>query len=125
MHQFLKFTSFWNNTLHVSDGVSVHHQEFKTVHTATVTCQTDTVACLLSGTRWNESSILFPLASRQQVFLSIIRSSRLRRATGTCQTDTVACLLLGMRWNESSISFPLASRQQYPFDMYLLLYVQS
>ena len=24
----------WNNTLHVSDGLSVHHQESKTVHTA-------------------------------------------------------------------------------------------
>jgi hypothetical protein len=28
---------FWNNTVHVSDGLSVHHQEFKTVHTATGT----------------------------------------------------------------------------------------
>ena len=27
-------------TLHVSDGLSVHHQEFKTVHTATGLCQT-------------------------------------------------------------------------------------
>jgi hypothetical protein len=35
MHQFLKFILFLNNTLHVSDGPSVHHQEFKTVHTAT------------------------------------------------------------------------------------------
>jgi hypothetical protein len=26
---------FWNDTLHVSDVLSVHHQEFKTVHTAT------------------------------------------------------------------------------------------
>jgi hypothetical protein len=26
---------FWNDTLHVSDGLSDHHQEFKTVHTAT------------------------------------------------------------------------------------------
>jgi len=26
---------FWSNILHVSDGLSVHHQEFKTVHTAT------------------------------------------------------------------------------------------
>jgi len=26
---------FWNHTLHVSDGLSVHHQEFKTVRTAT------------------------------------------------------------------------------------------
>ena len=25
---------FWNNTLHVSDGLSVHHQESKAVHTA-------------------------------------------------------------------------------------------
>jgi len=30
MHQFLKFILFWNNTLHVLDGLSVHHQEFKT-----------------------------------------------------------------------------------------------
>ena len=32
---------FWNDTLHVSDGLSVHHQEFKTVHTATGICQTN------------------------------------------------------------------------------------
>jgi len=42
---------FWNNTLHVSDGLSVHHQEFKTVHTATGICQTDTAVYLLSSTR--------------------------------------------------------------------------
>jgi len=30
----------------------------------------------------------------QTVFLSIIRSSRLRTATGICQTDTAVCLLL-------------------------------
>jgi hypothetical protein len=45
---------FWDNTLHVSDGLSVHHQEFKTVHTATGICQTDTAVCLLLGTRWNK-----------------------------------------------------------------------
>jgi len=27
MHQCLKFILFWNNTLHVSDGLSVHHQD--------------------------------------------------------------------------------------------------
>ena len=27
---------FWNETLHVSDSSSVHHQEFFTVHTAMV-----------------------------------------------------------------------------------------
>ena len=42
---------FWNDTLHVSDGLSVHHQEFKTVHTAKSICQTDTSVCWLAGTR--------------------------------------------------------------------------
>jgi len=35
MHHCIKFILFWNDTLHVSDGISAHHQEFKTVHTAT------------------------------------------------------------------------------------------
>ena len=39
----------WSNTLHVSDGLSVHHQQFKTVHTATGICQTDTADCLLAS----------------------------------------------------------------------------
>ena len=50
MHQCIKFILFWNNTVHVSDGLSVHHQEFKTVHTTTGICQTDTAVCLLAGT---------------------------------------------------------------------------
>jgi len=67
MHQCLKFILFWNDTLHVSDGLSVHHQQFKTVHTATGICQTDTAVCLLAGTRWN----WYPLASRQQYLFDI------------------------------------------------------
>jgi len=51
MHHCIKFILFWNNTLHVSNGLSVHHQEFKTVHTATGICQTDTADCLLADTR--------------------------------------------------------------------------
>jgi len=35
MKQFIKFILFWNDTLHDSGGVSAHHQDFKTVHTAT------------------------------------------------------------------------------------------
>ena len=46
MHQCIKFILFWNDTLHVSDGLSVHHQEFKTVHTATGICQIDAAVCL-------------------------------------------------------------------------------
>ena len=63
MHQCIKFILFWNDTLHVSDGLSVHHQEFKTVNTATGICQTDTAACLLYMFR--------------TVFPFIIRRSRL------------------------------------------------
>jgi len=49
MHQCIKFILFWNDTLHVSDGLSVNHQEFKTVHTATGICQTDTSVCSLAS----------------------------------------------------------------------------
>jgi len=38
MHQRINFISFWNDILHVSDGLSAHHQEFKTVHAATGFC---------------------------------------------------------------------------------------
>jgi len=34
------FSSLLNITLHVSDGLSVHHQESKTVHTASGICHT-------------------------------------------------------------------------------------
>ena len=44
MHQCVKFILFWNDTLHVSDGLSVH-QEFKAVHKATGICQTGTAVC--------------------------------------------------------------------------------
>ena len=38
---------YWSNTLHVSDGLSVRHQELKTVHTAKGICEADTALCLL------------------------------------------------------------------------------
>jgi hypothetical protein len=61
MHQFLKFLLFCSSTLHVSDGLSVHHQESKTVHTASGLCQTDSADCLLA----------FPLASSRQNLFDI------------------------------------------------------
>ena len=54
MHQVFKFSLFCCSTLHVSDGLSVHHQESKTVHTASGICQRDSADCLLAGTRWNQ-----------------------------------------------------------------------
>jgi hypothetical protein len=56
----------WSNTLHVSDGLSVRHQDFKTVHTATGICQTDTADCLLAGTQDQDGTVLILLASCQQ-----------------------------------------------------------
>jgi len=32
---------FWNDTLHVSDGLSIHHKGLKIAHTTTGICQTD------------------------------------------------------------------------------------
>jgi len=49
MQRCIKFILFLNDTLHVSDSLSVYHQEFKTVHTATGICQTDTAVCLLAS----------------------------------------------------------------------------
>jgi len=37
---------FWNDNLRVSEDLSVHHQEIKTVHTATGLRQTDTAVRL-------------------------------------------------------------------------------
>ena len=45
---------YWSNTLHVSDSLFFHHQEFKTVHTATGICQ-----ILLSACQQADSSIFY------------------------------------------------------------------
>ena len=46
MQQCIKFILFWNDTLHVSDRLSVHHQELNTVHTAKRIRQADISICL-------------------------------------------------------------------------------
>jgi len=65
MHQFLKFILFWNNTLHVSDGLSFHDQEFKTTYSNRY-MSNRYCYLLASGNEMECSSISFPLASRQQ-----------------------------------------------------------
>ena len=49
MHQCVDFILFWNDTLHVSEGISAYHLEFKNVHTAASICQMDTAVRLLAG----------------------------------------------------------------------------
>jgi len=44
------FSSLLNISLHVSDGLSIHHHEFKTVHTASGVCHTGSLTgcCMYS-----------------------------------------------------------------------------
>ena len=65
MHKCLKFNLFWNDTLYVSDGLSVHHQQFKIVHTAMYICQKITAVCLLAATRRNS----FHLVSASKLYV--------------------------------------------------------
>jgi hypothetical protein len=60
LHSISKFILFCNNTLHVSDSLSFHHQESKTIHIASgirhtfplassqKTCVTYTLCCMYS-----------------------------------------------------------------------------
>jgi hypothetical protein len=63
MHHFLRFILFCGSTLHVSDGLSVHFQESKTVHTGI--CQRDSADCLLADTRSNSMEFHLVPASKQ------------------------------------------------------------
>jgi len=72
MHQCIKFVSFWNDTLHVSDGLSVHHQEFKTVHTATGICLTNltvVIAMCLSNSNKIHVSVKHTITDNNAKFL--------------------------------------------------------
>jgi hypothetical protein len=62
MHQYIKFILFWDDTLHVSDDLSVHHQEYKTVHTATGICPTDqTVSSAHHEGEWERADVALPI----------------------------------------------------------------
>jgi len=49
MHNISNLLYFLISTLHVSDGLSFHHQESKTVHTASGICHTVSATCLLQA----------------------------------------------------------------------------
>jgi len=99
---------FWNDTLRVSGGLSVYHREFKTVHTATGICQTDTAVCLL--------------ASRQQYLFDIFLLLYVQFEL--LMMDDVSVHHQEFKTVHNAVCL-LASKQQYLFDKCLLLYVQS
>ena len=44
VHNISNLFYFGNNTLHVSDGLAIHHQESKAVHPASGICHSGSVA---------------------------------------------------------------------------------
>ena len=84
------------------------HQEFKTVHTATGICQTDTAGCLII-----RSSRLYIL---QQAY---VKQILLTAWSSGVQDFTYSNRHMSNRY----CGYPLASRQQYLFVIWLLLYV--
>jgi len=71
MHRCIIFILFWNDIVHASDGLSVYHQEFKTLHVATGICQT----------------VLLSASLHHREFKTV------HTVIGICQTDTAVCLL--------------------------------
>ena len=102
MHQCIKFILFWNDTLHVSDGLSVHNQEFETEHTATGMGHIDNALCLIAGTRRFQTEHTATGMGHIDNALCLIAGTRrfqtVHTATGICQTDIAVCLLAGTRW---------------------------
>jgi hypothetical protein len=61
--QFHPDLLFWDETLHVSDSSSVHHQEFFTVYTAMLYTSYQFADSLQAGSGWNCSCVLILLAN--------------------------------------------------------------
>jgi len=107
---------YFGMTLHLSEGLSVHHQEFKTVHTATGICQTNTADCLNTRssklymqqqafvkqillTAWpsgvqNCTCSNRHLSNRYCCLLDHQEFKTEHTAKGICQTDTADCLTI-------------------------------
>jgi len=60
---------YFGMTLHVSDDLSIHRQEFKAVHTATGLCQTDNAVHFASGYKMELQFHLIPAS--QQIEVSV------------------------------------------------------
>ena len=58
------------DALHVSDGSSAYHQEHKTVHTTSGTCQTDASTCCYRGRDGTNQFRLFHDTRKQQYWLT-------------------------------------------------------
>jgi len=111
---------FGMTLFHVSVGLSVHHQEFKNLHTATDIFQTDTTDCLVrhccmfaskqtAVSVWHTSYVC---CCMQILELLMVKQT----AVSVSHMSVAVCKVLNSWWSSS---------QQYLFDKCLLLYVNS
>ena len=129
MHRRIKLISFWNDTLHVSDGLFVHQQEFKTVHTAVK-------QILLSQTAvsvWQMPVAVCTVFNLRQQYLFdkclLLYVQSWTCDSNICLTNACCCMYsLELATAVSVWQMPVAVctvlnlRQQYLFDICLLLY---
>ena len=95
MHQCIKFILFWNDTVHVSDGLSVHRQGLKTVRTASGICQTDTAVCMLANSQ-TDTAVCMLANSQTDTAVCLLANSQTETAVcmlANSQMDTAVCLL--------------------------------
>ena len=56
-----QYIYFWKTALHVSGGISTHHQERTTVFTVSGTCQTVTATCRYCGRVGNGLNVVWEM----------------------------------------------------------------
>jgi len=79
----VSYLFYWSNDLHVSDGLSVHHQELKTVHTATGICQADTAVC------WRQQFLLGICLLQYVQFLTPVGGRKDRPKPVECYSNKI------------------------------------
>jgi hypothetical protein len=100
MHQSIEFILFWNDTPHVSDGLSVHHQECKTVNLSNRYC------CLLAS-----KQTAVPVWQMPVAVCTLLNSWwRTVRPSETCRVSFQNkinlrhwCILLYLLWKQKTI----------------------
>ena len=87
MHKCIKFILFWNDTLHISEGLSVHHQQFKTVRTATGVCQILLSACKQASWFYYSNNNMMHSPMNVKYVYTLVYEARLVRPQHRARTN--------------------------------------
>jgi hypothetical protein len=113
---------FWNETVHVSDSCSVHHQEFSTVYMAVGICHTDLLsachALISQFYYWNETlPVSDSCCVHHQEFSTVYM------AVGICHTESCQIICKIYNFNISAfvgfivwIVYPCTDMSNFSFD---------